>query len=199
MKFFYLMLLMVAVLNYNCNNDNQAAATPTSNTITNAQTEAKAEDPLKKLIEEKEKKTEELKKLTPYNPDELKKLLPPEIDGMKQKNLDAHSALGFAQATCTYKKDSVAIDMNVYDCAGEIGASQYGLNYWAKLSVPEQNENGYTKTIDFNGSKAVEMLDKNNNQVSLRFMASNRLLVMLSGKNITADELKTQAQKLNFK
>jgi len=196
MKHFYLMLLMLAFLNYSCSNDNKASATPAA---TVAQPEAKPEDLMKKMIEEKEKKTEELKKLTPYNPDELKKLLPKEIDGMKQKNADAHSALGFAQASCSYKTDSVVIEMNVYDCAGEIGANQYGLNYWAKLSVPEENQNGYTKAIDFNGSKAVEMLDKNNNQVSLRFMAANRLLVMLTGKNITADALKAQAQKINFK
>jgi hypothetical protein len=118
---------------------------------------------------------------------------------MKQKNLDAHSALGFAQASCSYKKDSIAVELNAYDCAGEIGANQYSLNYWTKLSVPEETENGYTKSVDFNGGKAVEMLDKASKEVALRFMAADRLLIMLTGKNITADQLKAHAQKMSFK
>lgn len=197
MKFFYLMLFALAFVNYNCSNDNQAAATPAeSTTVANPQA---TEDPIAKLKAEKEKKTEELKKLNPYTPDVLKKLLPKEVNGMKQKNLEAHSALGFAQASCSYKKDSIVVELNAYDCAGEIGASQYGLNYWAKLSVPEETENGYTKAVDFNGGKAVATWDKSSNQVGLRFMAENRLLVMLSAKKLTADQLKTYAEKMNFK
>jgi len=199
MKNFYLTLVLLALLNYNCSNDNTVAAAQAEPVTETPGTTATAEDPVKKLKEEKQKRTEALKQLTPYSPDDLKKLLPAEWSGMKQRNLEGHSALGFAQASCTYKKDSVLVEMNVYDCAGEIGASQYALNFWSKLGVPEENENGYTRSIEMNGITAVESFDKASNKASLRFMAENRLLVMLTAKNVSTDQLKDHAARISFK
>jgi len=199
MKQFFTLLVITACFHYSCSNDNKASATTTEPAVSIDEAKVKEEDALKKAKEEKEKKMEELKKMTPYSPDQLKSSLPKDMDGMKQRNLDAHSALGYAHAACEYKKDSISLMITVNDCAGEVGATQYALNYWSKLNMPEETSAGYTKTIDFNGGKAVESFDKASNQISLAYMVNQRLLIMVTGKNINAEDLKAKAQKISFK
>jgi len=199
MKQFFTLLLLTACVHYSCSNDNKVSAATTEPAVSADDVKAKDEDALKKAREEKEKKMDALKKLNPYTPDQLKNSLPKELDGMKQRGIDGHSALGYAQASCEYKKDSITIAITLSDCAGEVGATQYGLNYWSKLNVPEQSGNGYTKTIDFKGGKAVESFDQSAKQTTLTYLSGDRLLVMATGKNISAEELKAKMQKLTLK
>lgn len=147
-----------------------------------------------------EKKMEELKKLTPMNVDQLKAALPEEVQGLKRSNFTANSAMGFAYAEGEYKKDDTTdIKISIYDCAGEAGSAMFGMNYWTKMSIQQESSNGYTKTIDFKGGKAVETWENNMNQSTLTYVANDRLLVTITGHNVKADELKQAAEKLNLK
>ena len=67
------------------------------------------------------------------------------------------------------------------------------------MSFQQESDNGYTKTIDFGGGKAVETYEKNNKECTLTYLANDRLLITVRGHNMTADELKAAAGKLNFK
>jgi hypothetical protein len=146
------------------------------------------------------KKMEELKKLTPLTLDQLKGLLPEELNGIKRTSFTTNSTMGFAVAEAEYRKDdSTVIKLDIYDCAGEAGAGIYGLNYWTKMNVQSESSDGYTKTIDFMGNRAVETYEKNNNQYTLTYAAIDRLLVVLSGRNTGIDALKDAGKSLNPK
>jgi hypothetical protein len=150
--------------------------------------------------DEMNRKMEELKKLTPLTLDQLKALLPEELNGIKRKEFNTSSALGYTFGQAKYEKDDTTqIELTVYDCAGEAGAGIYGLNYWTKMNMQSESSNGYTKTIDFNGTKAVESFEKGSNQYTLTYTANERLLLVLTGRNISVDELKNAAKNLNLK
>src|SRR6185436_1077849 len=151
--------------------------------------------------DEMQKKMEELKKLTPLTTDQLKALLPEELMGMKRSSFNANSIMGYASAEATYKNetDDKEIELNILDCAGEAGAGVYSLSYWTKMSMQSESDNGYTKTVDFNGGKAVETYEKAGDRYELTYVASDRLLVTVKGEKVGLDAVKQVAQGLNLK
>ena len=146
------------------------------------------------------KKTEELKKLAPMTVDQIKAMVPEQLLDMKRSSFNATSMMGFASADGEYKKnDTTSVKVNIVDCAGEAGSGFYAMNYWTKMSIESENDQGYTKTVDFMGGKAVEDYKKYNNSYSLTFTANDRLLVTLQGRNVSLDQLKEAAKALNLK
>jgi hypothetical protein len=146
------------------------------------------------------KKMEDLKKLKPLTLDELKVLLPEEINGIKRSNFNANATMGFAMVEGGYhKNDSTEMQLVIYDCAGEAGSGIYGLNYWTRMSLQSENDNGYTKTVDFMDGKAVESFEKNDQKTTFTYLANDRLLVMISGKNIDREEVIQTAKDLKLK
>lgn len=147
-----------------------------------------------------QKKTEDLQKLTPYTLDQMKALLPEEIAGAKRSRFSANSAMGAAYAEGEYAfNDSTELELKIFDCAGQAGAGIYSLQYLNLMNFQSESDNEYTKTIDFNGGRAVEHLDKNNNRSTLTYLAGERLLVTLEGKNTGVELLKQTAESLNLK
>ena len=148
-----------------------------------------------------QKKMEELKKLTPLSTDQLKSMLPDQLMGIKRSSFNANSMMGFASAEATYRDSSSdkQIELSIFDCAGEEGAGIYSLSYWTKMSMQSETDNGYTKTVDFNGQKAVESYDKGNDRYELTYVASDRLLVTVKGEKTGLDAVKQAAQGLNLK
>jgi len=158
---------------------------------------------LKKMQEgtdEMTKKTEALKKLTPLSLDQLKALLPETLNGIKRTNYNANSAAGYAVVEGDYQKDDTTdLKVMIYDCAGEAGAGMYTLTYWSAMNVQQESEKEYAKTVDFNGGKAVENYKKDSKESSLMYVANDRLLVSLNGRNMEPSALKEAAQSLDFK
>jgi hypothetical protein len=153
------------------------------------------------VSDDMQKKMEELKKLTPLTTDQLKTMLPEQLMGMKRSSFNANSMMGFASAEATYKNetDDKEIELNILDCAGEAGAGVYSLSYWTKMSMQSESDNGYTKTVDFNGGKAVETYEKGSDRYELTYVASDRLLVTVKGEKTGLDAVKQTAQGLNLK
>ena len=150
--------------------------------------------------DEMTKKTEELKKLTPLTLDQLKALLPEEVNGMKRTNFNANSAMGYAIAEGEYQQDeNTSLKLVIYDCAGEAGAGWYSLTYWGAMNFQQESDKEYTKTIDFKGVKAIENFKKESKESSLTYVANERLLVVLTGRNMEPAALKEAAEKLNLK
>lgn len=146
------------------------------------------------------KKMEKLKALKPLSLDELKALLPEEIAGIKRTSFNTSSTMGFAVSQGEYKKDdSTEINVAIYDGAGEAGAGMYAMMYMTKLNMQSESSDGYTRTIDFKGEKAVETYEKASNQNTLTYLANDRLLVVLSGRNVDAQALREVAENLNLK
>ena len=155
---------------------------------------------MQNTTDEMNKKNEELKKLKPLTVAEIKAMLPEELAGMKRTDFNSTSAMGFATGEARYNKDdTTSIHLTIWDCAGEAGSGFYALNYWTKMSLESENEDGYTKTVDFMGGKAVEDFKKYNNAYTLTFTSNDRLMVTIAGENIPLTTLQDIAKSMNFK
>jgi hypothetical protein len=147
-----------------------------------------------------EKKIEELKKLTPLSLEQLKTLLPEELNDIKRTSYNASSTMGYAMVEGTYQKDDhTELKLVVYDCAGEAGSGFYALTYWGAMNFQQENDNEYTKTVDFKGGKAIENYRKADHHSSLTYLSNDRILVILTSENMDPGALKTAASNLAFK
>jgi len=147
-----------------------------------------------------QKKTEELQKLSPYTLDQMKALLPEELAGARRSKFSANSAMGAAYAEGTYPiNESTEIELKLFDCAGQAGAGIYSLQYLGMMNFQSESDDEYTKTSDFNGYKAIEHAKKDNSQATLTYLAADRLLVTLEGRNTGIDMLKQAAGSLKLK
>jgi hypothetical protein len=150
--------------------------------------------------DEMTKKIEALKKLTPLTLDQLKSLLPEELNGIKRTNFSANSAMGFSIAEGEYKKDDNSeLKLVIYDCAGEAGSGMFAMTYWTQMNVQSENADGYVKSVDFNGGKAVESFKKGNNESSLTYVGDDRLLIIITGRGMDMNSVKQVAQNLSLK
>lgn len=146
-----------------------------------------------------QKKTEELQKLSPYTLDQMKAFLPEELAGAKRSKFSANSAMGAAYAEGEYPiNDSTEIELKLFDCAGQAGAGIYSLQYLGMMNFQSESDEEYTKSIDFNGGKAIEHGEKDGSRSTLTYLAADRLLVTLEGRNTSADQLKKAAGSLSF-
>lgn len=151
-------------------------------------------------VDEREKKTEELKKAPQLTLEQMRVLLPQELDSAKEKNFLASTQFGYGLASAEYPKaKGRGIKITLYDCAGEMGSVNYFENYWNKLNVQTQTENDFTRTVDLEGGKAVETYKKDLNLSTLTFVVRERLVIVMEGKNMSPEELQEAAKKLHKK
>jgi len=145
-------------------------------------------------------KIEELEKLTPVGLDELTPWLPDELNGIKRSNLTMSTDRGYAVAHADYEKNSKTdMRVTVYDCGGVAGANLYKVTYANKMNQLQESGEGYTKTTNFMGEKAIEQHEINNNITTLTYLANNHILVVVSARNFDPEQVKEAAQKLGTK
>lgn len=145
-------------------------------------------------------KTEGLKKLSPLTMDQLKALIPEEFMGMKRSSFNTTNAMGVASCNARYKsEEGKELKIEILDCAGEMGANFYSIRFFGLWNIEEENDNGYQKTIDLNGEKAIEKFDKSGNRYELTYFTNERFLVNLEGENIGVNDLKQASKNLNLK
>jgi len=144
-------------------------------------------------------KMEDLKKLTPLNVEQLKALLPEALHGIQRSSFNTNSMMGFGVAEADYRQDDKDLKLAIYDCAGEAGAGIFALSYVTQMNMMSESDNGYTRTLDFKGAKAIEAYEKSNNQSTFTYIVNDRLMVVLTGRNIDNATLKQLAQNLSFK
>jgi hypothetical protein len=147
-----------------------------------------------------EKQKAELEKLTPLSLEQLKALLPETLIGAPRKSYETNASMGAGLATAKYElNDSTDVKLNIWDCGGSGGAGIYGMQYMTLWNIQQDNDREYSKTIDFNGGKAMEHCYKENNNCTLTYFTGGRYLVTLEGNNVGADALKQAAGSLNIK
>ncbi len=153
-----------------------------------------------KKMEESADEAEKLKKLTPLSIDQVKALIPNELLGMPRSSFSANSAMGVSVGKGTYKGDGdKELDIEIIDCAGEVGASWYTMRYFALWNFQQEDDNGYQKTIDFNGGKAIEKYTKSNDRYELTYFGNDRFIVQIDGEKIGIDGIKQVASNLSLK
>lgn len=194
------LLLAFSIVLAACNNKKSKEATFVSEDGKTKTTVEMNPDGSVGQMDEMTKKTEELKKLTPLTLDQLKALLPDELAGMKRSNFNANSSMGFAVADATYKGDeNKELKLTIWDCAGEAGSGFYTLTYWSQFNMQSESDDGYTKSVELNGGKAIETYRKGQNQYTLMYTANDRLLVSVEGENVGLDVVKQATQSLNLR
>ena len=153
-----------------------------------------------KKLEENADEAEKLKKLTPLSIDQVKALIPSELLGMQRSSFSANSAMGVSVGKGTYKGDGdKQLELEIIDCAGEMGASWYTMRYFALWNFQQEDDNGYQKTIDFNGGKAIEKYTKSNDRYELTYFGNDRFIVQINGEKIGLDGIKQVANNLSLK
>jgi len=199
MKYFFAMLLSFCFLFTACKNGTKVTHTETNDDGTTTTTSVETNNAVTDEAA-MNKKMEELKKLPPLTIDQLKAILPEELNGIKRTNFNANTAMGYAVGEAEYQKDDTTkLNLVIYDCAGEAGSVMYLSTYWSRMNLQSENSQGYTKTIDFKGNKAMESYEKSDNQYSLTYSDADRLLVIITGRNISRDGLMDAAKSLNLK
>lgn len=182
-----------------CNNNKK----PGEITVTSEDGKATATidaNSLNQAADAMQKKSEELQKLSPYTLDQMKAFLPEELGGAKRSKFSANSAMGAAFAEADYPiNDTTQIELKLFDCAGQAGAGIYSMQYIGMMNFQSESDDEYTKTIEFNGGKAIEHGEKDGSRSSLTYLAADRLLVTLEGRNTGIDVLKKAAGGLSFK
>ncbi|HYM95131.1 MAG TPA: hypothetical protein VET23_13390 [Chitinophagaceae bacterium] len=144
------------------------------------------------------KMMEEMKKMPALSTDQLKAMLPETLMGMKRSNFSVNSGMGYGIADAKYKSDDdKQLHVTIYDCVGTAGVAWYSMMYWG-MNMEQEDENGYKKSTTFNGTKAIESYEKNQDQYGLMFPASNRLLVNVEGEKTGLDMVKQAAGSLNL-
>ncbi len=157
-------------------------------------------DAMSAKVDELQKKSEELKKLSPYTLDQMKAMLPEELAGVKRNSFSTNSSMGTAFARADYKlNDTADIELNLFDCAGEAGAGIYNMHFLVSMNMESESDDEYMKTIDLNGERAIEQGEKDNHRHTLTWLAGDRVLVTLQGNNTGIDPLKQAAGQLHIK
>ena len=191
-----LMMLAISVGLFACKNKTETTTLKSEDgktevSVNTAKMEAEAN--------EMQKKMEELKKLEPLTTDQVKSFFPDNLMGIKRSSYNANSAMGFSMGEAEYiENDSTKLKLAVYDVAGEAGSGIYGLQFWGAMNMQSESDDGYTKTVDFNGKKAIEKFDANDHSYELMYMAHDRLMVNVTGVNTTLDMVKQAANRLHF-
>ena len=166
-----------------------------------AESPAKSESPsgMAEAADQLQSRAEELKKLSPVSTETLKALLPEELDGLKRTSYNVANTMGFSVGEAEYKvNDDSEIKVMIYDCVGEAGSAFYSMNYFMRLNMQQEDDNSYTKSVDFQGGKALEHFEKNSNDYQLTWLAADRFLVSVDGDNTGLDKVKSVARALDF-
>ena len=199
MKRIISLLLATTILLAACNNNK-----PKENTvITSPDGKEKITIDSKQMqnaVQDMEKLKTELEKLTPLTMDQLKAMIPETLMGAKRTDFSASSAMGAGSAQGEYElNDSTRINLNIYDCAGPAGAGIYAMQYLGLFNMQQENDEEYTRSIEFNGGKAFEHCEKASNDCTLSYFAGGRFLITIEGDHVGAAALKQAAGSLPFK
>ncbi len=192
-------LAFILVCTIACNSSADQTYTPDSSLQTKGELSSEvSEGEVQFVAEDAEKHAEILKKLNPISKETLQTFFPENVMAMHIKSVSADDASGYTSATAVYNKDSAEYQVTLYDCAGDAGATFYGMSYLTRINMQNEDEKGYEKTIDFMGTKAIETYKKQNNNYSLNFLTENRFWVSISANNSSSNNLKLFAKSLHL-
>lgn len=122
----------------------------------------------------------------------LKERMPEKLAGMKRTGHDGQTTgignMKVSTANATYKGDDKSLDISMTDTGG-LGMAFGGMAFWSKLEIDKENEDGFERTTEIDGHKAYQKYDKNNKRSEIAVIYDDRILVTLSGRGFTFDEM----------
>jgi len=190
--------LCAAILIVGCSGGNSKNETTKDESSTESK-ESSSDKGSASSMDETQKRIDELKKVPLITNDQLKSFFPQEVMGMQRSQFSVSSVTGFATGTAEYKKDDTTeYRVTIYDCAGESGSAFYGMRSLTGWNVEREDDNGYEKTVSFQGSKALESYNKNSKKHTLNFVTADRFWITLEGDNTGLDNLKSFSDNLHL-
>ena len=184
------LLLLPVILFASCGNEQTEATAPPE-----VQVKAAAA-PIDPAVQ----KLESLKAAAPMGLDELSAFLPSKLGEIRRSNVSMSSNMGYGMAHADYEKNSrTDIRVTLYDCSGAQGADIYESIYASKLDKNREDSSGFNRTIDFNGGKAIEQYSSRDKVGTLTYMPAERVLAVLTARNIEPEALLKAAADLKKK
>ena len=104
------------------------------------------------------------------------------------------SAMGVASASAEYENadDTKSLDINIIDGAGESGSGMASLMFFGFTTEREEiTENGFEKTTEINGKRALVKEETDNGEVDseIKWIHDERFIIELKADGYTLDEL----------
>lgn len=137
------------------------------------------------------------KKVEPVDFRELKALLPEKIGEMERTNASGEktAAMGIniskANADYRMKEGNQRIDVDITDLGSVTGLAGFAAYGWYMVDIDRETDTGYEKTTTYNGHKAYEEYDNQNQSGKISVLVSKRFIVEVDGDNVSMDQIKT--------
>jgi hypothetical protein len=169
---------------------NKAGETTTNNDKTSILDKVENLNKISEIVNQSKVRGEELKKLPPLSNEALKSFFKEEVAGVKRSSFSVQNTSGFSVGQAEYKEnDSVTNRITIYDCAGEEGSGFYGMMMMTKLNMETEDNNGFSKTVNFMGSKALKEYKNYNSECSFSFVSADRFWVQINGTHTSFEKL----------
>ena len=158
---------------------------------------------LSNSMEDIQKNTERLQKLTPISNDELKAVLPETLLGLPRVSFSVgdNSMMKISSAEAEYKdENNKNIKLKVLDGAGETGSAMISILMMGLTSNSEKTtQDGFEKMGDFNGTKAQIKETKRESGVDseINYILKDRYMITIEGDGYTTEELKKVMDLIN--
>jgi hypothetical protein len=143
------------------------------------------------------------KDIQPISLDTLKGYMPDTLAGIKRTNSEAQHVntmgVNLATASANYEANGGELELVITDTGNLSGPMRMGLTGWATAQINSQTDTGYEKTITYQGCKAVEQYDRQDQQGTLRVFAGNRFVVEITGTGVTMETIKQAMGQIDLK
>jgi len=193
MKNFILPCFVTVLLSIACDSNKARNSAPQDEAKSSTEIITDSSDDVQKTLEQ-------MKELTPLNPDQVKGLFPDELSGIKQSDYRRINNEGYEIGEATYKSDDgKELHLTIFDCVGDAGVGKYNIMYLGYINTESGDETGYKKPVSFNGEKAIESYEKNQDKYGILFPSGKRFLVSVEGEKTGLDTVKQAASSLNLK
>lgn len=201
----FLFLISFILLIASCGIDSSSSSDSSSNSssddeknITNAV--EKSKNALKDLLSDGK---EDGKSVEVINWRELKDLLPNKLGGMKLADTEGQTTgmmgFKFSNTEGTYKNDDGGrLNVTIID-AGGVGFLVKQFASWSELEIDSDTSEGYQRTTEYKGYKAMEQYDEKNKSGSFTVLVENRFVLTINGREIEMDDLKDAIDDVGVK
>ena len=193
MKNFILPCFVIVFLLIACNNNKAKNSAPQDEANSSTEIITDSSDDVQQRLEQ-------MKELPPLNPDQIKALFPDELAGLKRSGYSGINNEGYEIGEATYTSDDgKELQLTIFDCVGDAGVGKYNIMYLGYINTESADETGYKKPVSFNGEKAIESYEKNQDKYGILFPSGKRFLVNVEGEKTGLDTVKQAASSLNLK
>jgi hypothetical protein len=145
------------------------------------------------------------KDIEPVSTDTLKGFLPDTLAGMKRSQSDARQmamvGINVATAQANYEDGSGSgmMDLMIMDLGNVSGAMRMGMTGWTMTQIDRKTDTGYEKTTTYQGHKAIEEYDNEDQHGEFRVFVGDRFVVEITGDNVTMETIKQAMGQIDMK